>query len=207
MGENLARGDDPAPTYRSGLLTRIPEDVKVVGVYNGNKSEGLNYFATLLHERALQDATFDVRVVDIISDYLPKTRQEVDIRRRSLGPLNLITILSFFLTLSLLCYALALRDGPGFIGVSVMSLTSTLLCAASHWKPKLPVRSAARDTIPRGDVVIRTRKGSFIVVHCDETIARKLYFAPEECEYRMSSTAGRATGGLAGGLVMSRFLP
>jgi hypothetical protein len=196
----------PAPQGLLGerRMKQLPreEDVKVAGVANGNESEGLNYFATLLHEKALQDPSFTVRTVDIYSDYLPKHRTEVDIRRRDFGPVNVITVGSFVLTMALLLYALALGDGPGFIGVSVMSLTSTLLCAASHWKPTLPTRTASRNVIPKGDVVIRTRKGSFIFVHCNEIIARKLYFAPEECEYRMSSTAGRATGGLAGGLVM-----
>jgi hypothetical protein len=196
----------PAPQGLLGerRMKQLPqeEDVKVVGVESGNKSEGLNYFATLLHEKALQDSNYSVRTVDIYSEYLPKHRTEVDIRRKSFGPLNVITILSFVLTVALLLFAISLGDGPGFIGVFVMSLTSTLLCAASHWKPTLPTRKASRDTVPKGDVVIRTRKGSFIVVHCDEVIARKLYFAPEECDYRMSSTAGRATGGLAGGLVM-----
>jgi hypothetical protein len=120
------------------------EDVKVVGVESGNKSEGLNYFATLLHEKALQDPNYSVRTVDIYSEYLPKHRTEVDVRRKSLGPLNVITILSFVLTIALLLFAISLGDGPGFIGVFVMSLTSTLLCAASHWKPTLPTRKASR---------------------------------------------------------------
>lgn len=40
-----------------------------------------------------------------------------------------------------------------------------------------------RDFAPKGDVVIRYPKGSFLVVRCSEDIARELYFAPEEIEY------------------------
>jgi hypothetical protein len=47
----------------------------------------------------------------------------------------------------------------------------------------LPRRRMKTDHVPRGDVVIRYPKGSFLVVRCDEDVARELYFAPAEIEY------------------------
>jgi hypothetical protein len=49
--------------------------------------------------------------------------------------------------------------------------------------PALPNPKADIDFAPKGDVVIRYPKGSFLVVRCSEDIARELYFAPEEIEY------------------------
>lgn len=40
--------------------------------------------------------------------------------------------------------------------------------------------------MPRGDVVIRYPKGSFLVVRCEEDVARELYFAPETIEYLLT---------------------
>src|SRR5271154_2813422 len=81
----------PAPQGLLGesRMKQLPQekDVDVVGVFNGNKSDGLNYFAALLHEQALQDPNFTVRTMQIFPEYLPKFRLEVDVRRRALAPL------------------------------------------------------------------------------------------------------------------------
>ena len=40
--------------------------------------------------------------------------------------------------------------------------------------------------VPQGDVVIRYPKGSFLIVRCDENVARELYFAPEAIQYLLT---------------------
>lgn len=193
----------PAPQalLATRRMQRLPQedDVTVIGVYNGNKKKTLNYFATLLHQQTLDDAEFNVRHLEI---FAPKHGNEVEIRQRTWSPINIVTVSSFLLTLGLAFLAWRQRDGTGLLAVLVMSLSTTLLCAASHWRPKLPARRAPRKTegLPEGDVVIRTPKGSFLVVHCPENISRKLYFAPEDCQYSMSSTTARALGGLGAGI-------
>jgi hypothetical protein len=41
----------------------------------------------------------------------------------------------------------------------------------------------ADNTVPPGDVVIRTRVGAFILIRCTEDVARELYSSTEECQY------------------------
>ncbi|KFY27710.1 hypothetical protein V491_00771 [Pseudogymnoascus sp. VKM F-3775] len=61
--------------------------------------------------------------------------------------------------------------------------------------------SAAK--VPDGDVVIRTREGAFIVVKCDENVARELYTGTEECTYLVYSVrAYRALIGVATFILM-----
>lgn len=49
-------------------------------------------------------------------------------------------------------------------------------------------RPRLRANIPNDDVVIRYPAGSFLVVRCNEDIARELFFAPNEFKYTLSSS-------------------
>lgn len=50
----------------------------------------------------------------------------------------------------------------------------------------MPQRKIKNGKVPRGDVVIRYPRGSFLIVRCNEDVARELYFAPEEIEYQLT---------------------
>lgn len=191
----------PAP---QGLLSgkrmkRLPqeEDVTIVGIKSGNKQTGLNYFASLIHASTLEAPEFTVQTIDIRTKY-----EAPEVRRQWWCPIDLITGLSCVLTIVLLLYAVHIADGIGFLALLLMSLSSSLICAAAHWYPRLPRRTAPRsqDQMPAGDVVIRTAKGSFLVVKCEELIARKLYFAKEDCEYSLSASFSMTVGGFGGGV-------
>ena len=45
------------------------------------------------------------------------------------------------------------------------------------------MKRRADNTVPPGDVVIRTRVGAFILIKCTEDVARELYSSTEECQY------------------------
>jgi hypothetical protein len=194
----------PAP---QGILSgkrmkRLPqeEDVTVVGIKSGNKQTGLNYFASMIHAKILDAPEFTVQTIDI------RTRFETpEVLRQWCCPIDIITGFSCLLTVGLLGYALYLKDGIGFFAVLVMSISTTLICAAAHWRVRLPRRTAPRrqDQMPPGDVVIRTTQGSFLVIRCEEAIARKLYFAKEDCEYSLSTSVSMTVGGFGGGIGLS----
>lgn len=177
----------------------VEEGFIVQGIFNGLKAKGLNYFATLLHRDYLEDRAYVVRRLEL----RPRKHDhsEIQIPRILWSPVNMITIASCIISVALFFFAGWMRDGVGALAIAVMSITTTLICAANHWKPRLPNRSAPRssDDLPKGDVVIRSEQGSFLVVHCEDTIARKLYFNQEDCEYSMSASAATAMGGFAGG--------
>jgi hypothetical protein len=41
----------------------------------------------------------------------------------------------------------------------------------------------SRGKVPPGDTAIRTREGAFLLIKCNEFVARELYFGTEECDY------------------------
>lgn len=89
---------------------------------------------------------------------------------------------------ALLLLALSIWQEDGFAIVSVLSFgfLSSLVGFGNKWKLDLPKRKQPHLQTPPGDVVIRYPKGSFLVVQCNEDVARELYFAPENIDYLVS---------------------
>lgn len=102
---------------------------------------------------------------------------------RKMSPLNILAIFSFLLTCALFCYSVLNSDGIACIALVTISLASSIVGYASMWSPQLMRRTSSNENVPRGDVVIRTREGAFLVVKCDENVARELYTGTEECVY------------------------
>jgi hypothetical protein len=86
-------------------------------------------------------------------------------------------------SVAILALAIKKRDGMAFLANVFLSLLSSLVGIACKWTLKLPKRLNQNIWTPPGDVVIRYLKGSFLIVQCDEDVARELYFAPENIEY------------------------
>lgn len=72
------------------------------------------------------------------------------------------------------------------VALVLLSLLSSLIGLSNKWELKLPQRHEKKGRVPRGDVVIRYPKGSFLIVRCAEDVARELYFAPEGISYFIS---------------------
>ena len=113
-------------------------------------------------------------------------------------------MVSFAWSVVLLLYASYQHDLTGFLAVLLMSLTASMVSGAHHWRPRLPSRRAPRreDFLPPGDVVIRSAKGSFLVINCPEAVARKLYFNQEDCVYTIDDRWSRIVGGAGGGILI-----
>jgi hypothetical protein len=130
----------------------------------------------------IQSITNAVRVVTHSNE--DKLPPHVPARKSS--PLNILSIFSFVLTLGLFALSVANQDGIACISLVTISLASSIVGYASMWSPQLMKRTATSD-VPQGDVVIRTREGAFIVVKCDENVARELYTGTEECVYTVQN--------------------
>jgi hypothetical protein len=78
-----------------------------------------------------------------------------------------------------------LKDGVAALALIAIASASTLIGIASHWRPQLASRPTDA-VVPRGDIIIRTREGAFIIIHCSEEIARELFMGLEECDYLVS---------------------
>lgn len=103
------------------------------------------------------------------------------------GPLSWVTILGCLLSTGLFISSIVFGDGMSLVATLLLSLLSTLTGIANKWELKLPVRGC--HDAPAGDTVIRYPNGSYLVVRCEEEIARELYFAPEEIDYKIKSPA------------------
>jgi hypothetical protein len=99
-----------------------------------------------------------------------------------LSPLNILSVLSFFLTMGLIIWAGIVQDGTAIVALGTISLASSIVGYASWWSPRLTKR-ISKAKVPAGDVIIRTREGAFLLVKCNEDVARELYTGTEECEY------------------------
>ncbi|KAI1380432.1 hypothetical protein F4677DRAFT_406828 [Hypoxylon crocopeplum] len=117
------------------------------------------------------------------------------------SPVHVLSVFSVLLTGSLIAFAACYQDGTAILAVSLVSFASSVVGWASWWKPILMNRSHT-NTVPEGDVIIRTREGAFLLVKCTEEVARELYSGTEECEYHVSGRAYRGLMGLGTCLLM-----
>jgi len=100
--------------------------------------------------------------------------------------LTAVLFLGFFLSVLLLALSIWQDDGMSIVATCLLSLLSTVIGYGNKWKLGLPKRKEQSKSVPGGDVVIRYPKGSFLVVRCEEDVARELYFAPEEIQYLLT---------------------
>ncbi|KAL3423799.1 hypothetical protein PVAG01_05546 [Phlyctema vagabunda] len=129
-------------------------------------------------------------------------RRKPHVPAANFSPLNILSVLSFLLTIGLVIWAVFEKDGTALLALGFLSMVSSVVGLASWWQPALMDRKASV-LVPAGDVVIRTREGAFIVVKCDENVARELYTGTEECDYYIKSrTRYRTLVGLGTFLLM-----
>ena len=105
------------------------------------------------------------------------------LKSKTLAPLTIVLMEGFFLSVVLLALSIWRSDGMSIVATCLLSFLSTLIGLGNKWKLRLPERKVKKGQVPLGDVVIRYPKGSFLIVRCEEDVARELYFAPETIEY------------------------
>jgi hypothetical protein len=117
------------------------------------------------------------------------------------SPLNILSVLSFLLTIGLVIWARYLKDGTAIVALVTISCASSIVGYASWWSPVLMKRTF-KSKVPAGDVIIRTREGAFLLVQCDEDVARELYTGTEECQYYVQTQQYRMLVGFGTFLLM-----
>lgn len=222
----------PAPqaflrSSREARLSSLP--AIVCGVSSGILVHELNYFGNILHP--ISDLnTYDVAVYNIswatakcdqrrngilrsLMRFMPNViRQEPQhLQQGALvppytwSPVNILTVISFLLTIGTFTWALSVQDGAAALALVAMSAASTLIGIAFHWRPRLAARPTSAP-VPKGPIVIRTRNGAFIIIRCSEEVARELYTGPEECNYLVNDQWFRVLVGLGTLLVITSVL-
>ncbi|PNS20935.1 hypothetical protein CAC42_2866 [Sphaceloma murrayae] len=125
---------------------------------------------------------------------LHETRDRLE--ARDLSPLNMLTVVSFLISVGLLVWAIILRDGVAALAITTLSLASSATGFALKWKPELAKRTSPNQDVPKGDVVLKLRDAAFVVVHCDENITREIYIGSDSVKYYFGSKASKAVTGL-----------
>ncbi|KHJ30924.1 hypothetical protein EV44_g2552 [Erysiphe necator] len=120
---------------------------------------------------------------------------------RKISPLNVVTVLTFLWTCALIIWASFLHDGTAILALITISMVSSVVGFASWWQPVLMNRPS-KSKVPDGDVVIRTREGAFLLVKCNEDVARELYTGTEECLYYVTTEGYRTLVGFGTVLLM-----
>jgi hypothetical protein len=103
------------------------------------------------------------------------------------GPLGFVALTGTAFSIILLVLSVKKRDGFALLATLMLSFLSTLVGISGKWHLNLQKRMNNGRYAPPADVVIRYLKGSFLVVSCDEDVARELYFAPEIINYNVKS--------------------
>lgn len=109
---------------------------------------------------------------------------------KTFGPLAWVELLGAAMSLALLVLSIVRDDGFALCATVLLSLLSSFIGLGSRWSLELMQRKASR-RVPRDNVVIKYPNGAFLVVKCDENIARELYWHPEECIYYCGDTTYR----------------
>ncbi|KAK9415092.1 hypothetical protein SUNI508_01940 [Seiridium unicorne] len=129
--------------------------------------------------------TVKERMTDYIANpTLATTHKRPAVPAALWSPIHVISVFSMIVTFAIIGFAVYANDGTAILAVAMISSASSIVGAASWWRPILMKRNQT-NKVPDGDVVIRTREGAFLVIRCTDNVARELYTGTEECVYRV----------------------
>ncbi|KAF2398679.1 hypothetical protein EJ06DRAFT_531776 [Trichodelitschia bisporula] len=159
----------------------LPEfSVKCVQINKLHKKQAINK-----NKRWGKRPSEDVKAMD--KDEKGGKRQYEDVKANMYGPLAGLAVFGCMESCVLLSLSFWRKDGMALMATLLLSLLSTLIGFGNKWELKLPERKDSIDNLPPGNLVIRYPKGNFLVIECDENVARELFFAPENINYRIAS--------------------
>ncbi|KAM0342789.1 hypothetical protein ACHAPU_009153 [Fusarium lateritium] len=118
------------------------------------------------------------------------TKSRPAVPAKLFSPIHILSVFSCLLSVAIIVCAVVWKDGNAVLAVSLMSFASTVVGYASLWHPILMNRNHTNE-VPRGDVMIRTREGAFLLIKCTEEVARELYSGTEECHYHVGDRTYR----------------
>ena len=161
-----------------------PDSGKVIGARSGGKRDFVNHIAHLLHSRQPLEA-YAVRC-----ERISKPDRDGSVSAKAFGPLAWVELLGTAMSIALLVLSIVRKDGFALTTTILLSLLSTMIGIGSRWNLILMRRRVTR-LVPRDNIIINYPHGAFLVVKCDEDIARELYWHPEECTYQFGDTTYR----------------
>lgn len=110
---------------------------------------------------------------------------------RTFSLLSLLSVVGCAISFALLGMSIHYDDGWALLATVLLSCLSTVIGVACKWELKLGERKEKR-IIPKSDVIVCYPNGSFLIVKCEESVARALFFSPERCRYLLGSVIYRS---------------
>ena len=156
----------------------------MVGARSGGIRDFVNHIAHLVHSIDPLPA-YAVRC-----ERISKPDPSATVSAATWGPLAWLSLLGTAMSIALLVLSITQEDGFALLATILLSFLSTLIGFGSRWNLTLMKRKQNR-RVPRDNIIIKYPHGAFLVVKCDENIARELYWHPEECEYNFGDTTYR----------------
>ncbi|KAI1801304.1 hypothetical protein F4811DRAFT_535076 [Daldinia bambusicola] len=192
-------GKSTAPSsYELHTTPRGPPADRIAPIDTGNSNDIEAGPTPGIHKRA----TMKEKIQDFAANpTLANNKKRPAIPATLYSPVHILSFFSLLLTCGIIALAAVLEDGTAILAVTLISFASSIVGWASWWRPILMNRSHT-NTVPDGDVIIRTREGAFLLIKCTEEVARELYSGTEECEYHVSGRAYRVLMGLGTCLLM-----
>ena len=129
-------------------------------------------------------------------------RQSPLVKLNPLGPLAWATLLGSFVSIALFIISIVLGDGMSLIATLLLSCLSTLVGLSNKWELQLPRKYTGRAKLPPGNVVIKFPNKSFLIVFCEEEIAREIFWAVEEIKYHIENATAYRLISLVGTLML-----
>ncbi|KAF5007660.1 hypothetical protein FDECE_6046 [Fusarium decemcellulare] len=129
------------------------------------------------------------------------TKKRPAVPAKLFSPIHILSVFSCLLSMAIIGCGIHWEDGNAILAVSLISFASSVVGYASSWHPILMNRKHTNE-VPRGDVMIRTREGAFILIRCTEEVARELYSGTEECHYHVGGNTYRLLMALGTTLLM-----
>ena len=176
-------------------VTLKPHAGKVIGVHNGGVRYSITHIAHLVLGRE-HLPPYTVRC-----ERISKTKA-TPVGTARLGPLVWLDAFNTATSASFFALAVARSDGFAILATILLSLLSSVVGLGNRWSLKLGTRRATRE-VPPNTVVLEYLNGSFIIVRCDENIARELYWHAEACHYLLGDRMYRAVSLIGTLLLMS----
>lgn len=121
---------------------------------------------------------------------IKKDRNKPDVTARMLSPVTFLSLLGCGMSITLVIVSVIKEDGMALLATILLSSLTTLVGIGNLWNLRLKKRDAKR-LVPPSDIIIVYPRGAFLIVRCDEEVARELYWHPELCEYVVGVTAYR----------------
>ncbi|KAF4450696.1 hypothetical protein F53441_6237 [Fusarium austroafricanum] len=173
----IGKGGLPLPNTARTTTFRLPEEPSP-----GNEDAP---------KPLVRRPTAKQKVQDILANpTFANTRRRPTVPAKLFSPIHILSVFSFLLSVAIFVCAVIWKDGNAILAVSLISFASTVVGYASFWHPILMNRKHTNE-VPRGDVMIRTREGAFLLIKCTEEVARELYSGTEECHYHVGGRTYR----------------